>query len=111
VKEVIISAVMTHRPGPEVAGSDVVTASPPRTCGATTSGSAWSNEGTNDMQPTFSRSFNWRADTGGQLRQIRQYRFDDEGAEADWIECKENMGEKIVFSGAGYLIKNTLSTI
>ena len=111
VKQVLIAPVMTTGPGPEVANSDVVT--------GFTATYLWGDNvwvgvvatGQDDMQPTFARSFNWKADTGGQLRQIRQYRFDDEGAEADWIECKENMGEKITFSGAGYLIKNTLSTI
>jgi hypothetical protein len=111
VKEVIISAVMSTGPGPEVANSDVITAF---TATYLWGDNVWVglvNEGTDDMQPTFARSFNWRADTAGQQRQIRQYRFDDEGAEADWIECKENMGEQIVFNGGGYLIKNALSTI
>lgn len=111
VKQVLIAAEMTTGAGPEVANSDVVT--------GFTATYLWGDNvwvgivatGTDDMQPTFSRTFNWKADTGGQLRQVRQYRFEDEGAEADWIEVKENMGEKITFSGAGYLIKNTLSTI
>lgn len=111
VKEVIISSVMTSGLGPELVTADVLTG---YTASFLWGDNVWMGivaEGQNDMEPTFSRSFNWRADTGGQQRQIRQYRHEDEGTEADWIECKENMGEKITFSGGGYLIKNTLSTI
>jgi hypothetical protein len=111
VKEIIISAVMTTGAGPEVSGSDVVTGFTATYLWGDNVWVGFIDPSPNDMQPTFSRTFNWRADTGNQLRQIRQYRHEDEGAEADWIECKENMGEKIVFSGAGFLYKNTLSTI
>lgn len=111
VKEVIIASVMTTGQGPEVAGSDVVTGFTATYLWGDTVWVGLVNPTPDDMQPTFSRTFNWRDDTGGQLRQIRQYRFEDEGAEADWIECKENMGEKIVFTGAAGIIKNTLSTI
>jgi hypothetical protein len=69
------------------------------------------NEGQNDMVPTFARSFNWRAETGGQDRQIREYRAEDEGREGNWIECKEAVGEQIVYADAGGIIINTLSTI
>jgi hypothetical protein len=42
---------------------------------------------------------------------MREYRMEDEGREGTWIECKEAIGEKIIFADAGYLISNTLSTI
>lgn len=111
VKEVLIVQAMTTGAGPEVAGSDVVT-------GFTNTylwlDNVWIglvNDGQNDMAPSFARTFNWTAETAGQRRQIRQYRAEDEGREADWIECKEAMSEAIVYSGAGYLIKNTLAAI
>lgn len=111
VKEVIFSASMSAGSGPEVADSDVIT-------GFTTTylwgDSVWVgliSEGSNQNQPTFSRSFNWTAETAGQNRQIRKYRAEDEGREGDWIECKEAISESIVFANAGALIINTLSTI
>jgi hypothetical protein len=111
VKEVLIAQVMTVGAGPEVVTSDVVTGFTPAYLWGDNVWIGLVDDGQNDMSPTFSRTFNWRVDTGGQLRQVRQYRHEDEGTEADWIEVKENMGEKIVFSGAGYLIKNTLAAI
>ena len=111
VKQVLIASVMSTGPGPDVVGSDVVAGF---TATYLWGDNVWVglvDDNPNDMMPTFSRTFNWKGDTGGQLRQVRQYRFDDEGAEADWIEVKENMGEKIVFSGAGGVVKNCLSYI
>jgi hypothetical protein len=111
VKEVILSSSMSAGPGPEVAESDVIT-------GFTTTylwgDSVWIglvNDAGNQNQPTFARSFNWTKETGGQTRQIRQYRSEDEGREGAWIECKEAVTESIVFANAGALILNTLSTI
>jgi hypothetical protein len=69
------------------------------------------NEGQNDGVPTFARSFNWRRRRAARNGQIRQYRAEDEGREADWIECKEAIGEQIVYADAGGIIINTLSTI
>jgi hypothetical protein len=111
VKEVLIAAVMTTGPGPESATADVVTGFVPTYLWGDNVWIGVVNRETTQRQPTFARSFNWRVDTAGQQRQIRQYRHEDEGTECDWIECKENMGEKIVFSSAGYLIKNTLAAI
>lgn len=110
VKEVLIAPQMFAGAGPDLAVADVVTG---YTLTYLWADNVWIGiaDDSTDLAVTFARAFNWRADTGGQIRQVRQYRFDDEGAEADWIECKENMGEKIVYSAAGYLIKNTLSTI
>jgi hypothetical protein len=111
VKEVIISASMSAGSGPEVADSDVIT-------GFTTT-YLWGDfvwvgliaDGQNQNQPTFARSFNWQAETGGQERQVRKYRAEDEGREGDWIEVKEAVSELVVFANAGALIINTLSTI
>lgn len=111
IKQVLIASVMTAGPGPEVAGADVVTGYTMSWLWLDNVWIGYVDPTQNELAPTFARSFNWRGDTGGQQRQIRQYRFDDEGAEADWIECKENMDEQIVFSGAGFLYKNTSSTI
>jgi hypothetical protein len=69
------------------------------------------NDASNQNQPTFARSFNWLAESGGQIRQIRKYRAEDEGRETDWIECKEAVSELIVFANAGAVVLNTLSTI
>lgn len=109
VKEVILSSSMSAGAGPEVAESDVIT-------GFTTTylwgDNVWIglvNDGSNQNRPTFARSFNWRAETGGQERQIRKYRAEDEGREGDWIECKEAITESIVFPDAGALIINTLA--
>jgi hypothetical protein len=111
VKQVMLVQSMTAGPGPEVAGSDVIT-------GYTTSylwgDTVWAGlvagDGRNDMDPSFARSFNWAAGTGGQVRRIRRYRMADEGQEGDWIECTEAMDERITYSGAGGVIKNTSST-
>lgn len=111
VKEVIPAASMSVGAGPEVAGSDVVTGYTPTYLWGDTVWVGLIGEGTNEEQPSFSRSFNWRKETGGQERQVRKYRDPDEGTERDWIECKEAVGEKIVFADAGGIIINTLSTI
>lgn len=109
VKEVILSSSMSAGPGPEVAESDVIT-------GFTTTylwgDNVWIGlvgDGNSQNRPTFARSFNWRAETAGQERQIRKYRAEDEGREGDWIECKEAITESIVFANAGALIINTLA--
>jgi hypothetical protein len=111
VKEVIPAQSLSAGPGPEVADADVVTGYTNTYLWGDTVWVGLINAGQNDMVPTFSRSFNWRAETGGQDRQIRQYRAEDEGREADWIECKEAVGEQIVYADAGGIIINTLSTI
>lgn len=111
VKEVIPAASMSVGAGPEVAGSDVVTGFVPTYLWGDTVWVGLINDGQNDNAPSFARSFNWKKETAGQERQIRQYRAEDEGREADWIECKEAIGEKIIFADAGGIIANTLSTI
>jgi hypothetical protein len=112
VREVIIGRTAVSAGGPK-AGVDIVT-------GITTTylwgDTVWvgltdPEAGDDEETPAFARSFNWREETGGQEIQIRQYRFMDEGAEADWIEAKQAMDEKIVFKDAGAIIVNTLSTI
>lgn len=110
VKEVIPAPSMTVGAGPEVADSDVITGFTPAYLWGDTVWVGLVAAGDNNA-PSFSRSFNWRKESGGQDRQIRKYRAEDEGREADWIECKEAIGEKIVFADAGGIIINTLSTI
>jgi hypothetical protein len=111
LREVIIAAAFGAGVGPEIEGADLIT-------GVTTvplwGDNVWIglvNEGANDMVPTFARTFTWRAATGGQDRQVRTYRMPDEGQEGDYIEVKAAEGEKVVYSAAGGVIKNTLSTI
>lgn len=111
MREAIILSPMSAGQGPESEGSDVITGYPTTYLWGDNVWIGLVNEGANDMVPTFARSFNWKAETGGQDRQIRQYRMSDEGQEGDWIECKEAVGEKVVYSAAGGVIKNTLSTI
>jgi hypothetical protein len=111
VKEVKFAASMSVGAGPEVADSDVVTGFTPTFLWGDTVWVGLINQGQNQNAPTFSRSFNWRAESGGQDRQIRKYRTDDEGREGDWIECKEAIGEQIIYADAGGIIINTLSTI
>jgi hypothetical protein len=112
VKEVIPApAMFTGGNAPETADSDVITAYQPAYLWGDTVWVGLINGSRTDRVPTFSRSFNWREESGGQDRQIRQYRCEDEGREADWTEAKEAIGEKIVFADAGGIIVNTLSTI
>jgi hypothetical protein len=111
VKEVIPAPTMTVGPGPEVADSDVVTGFTSTYLWGDTVWVGLINQGQNEMVPSFARSFNWLAETGGQPRQIREYRMSDEGQEGNWIECKEAVGEQIVYADAGGIIINTLSTI
>jgi hypothetical protein len=111
VKEVIFSASMSTGSGPEVADSDVITGYTPTFLWGDTVWVGLINQGQNQNAPSFARSFNWTAETAGQERQIRKYRTDDEGREGDWIECKEAVGEKIIYADAGGIIINTLSTI
>ena len=110
VKEVLTPATQYVGSGPKNAANDIIT-------GITTTylwgdnvwvGVVAPENGGND-EYSFSRSFNWTAETGGQELQIRQYRMADEGQEGDWIEGKEAIDEKIVASFAGGLIKNVLS--
>jgi hypothetical protein len=110
VKEVIFSASMSVS-GPEVADSDVITGFTPTYLWGDTVWVGLINEGRNQNAPSFARSFNWRAATGNQDRQIRVYRAADEGQESEWHECKEAVGEQIVYADAGGIIINTLSTI
>lgn len=109
VKEVIPAPSMSVGAGPEVADSDVITGFTPTYLWGDTVWVGAIADGPD--APSFSRSFNWTPETGGQKRQIRQYRAEDEGREGDWVECKEAIGEKIVFADAGGIIINTLSTI
>jgi hypothetical protein len=111
VKEVILSSAMSAGPGPEVADSDVITGFTTTYLWGDTVWVGLVNDGSNQNQPTFARSFNWTAESGGQIRQIRKYRAEDEGREGDWIECKEAVSEVVVFANAGAVIINTLSTI
>jgi hypothetical protein len=111
VKDVIMAASMSAGTGPEVADADVITGFTTTYLWGDTVWVGLVNEGQNDGVPSFARSFNWTEETGGQERQIRQYRAEDEGREADWIECKEAVGEQIVFADSGGIIINTLSTI
>jgi hypothetical protein len=111
IKEVIISRSMTAGAGLEIAGADVVTGYTASYLWLDTVWIGLIAEGQNQMVPTFSRTFNWTAATGGQVRQVRTYRSADEGQQADWIEVLESVDEQITFSGAGGIIVNTLSTI
>jgi hypothetical protein len=111
VKNVIPLTAVSAGTGPEVEGADVITGYPTTYLWADNVWIGLVNEGANQRQPTFARGFNWRAESGNQDRQIRRYRAEDEGREGDWIECKEAIGEKVVYSSAGGVIKNTLSTI
>lgn len=111
VKEVILSSAMSAGGGPEVADSDVITGFTTTYLWGDTVWIGLINEAGNQNAPTFARSFNWTAETGGQIRQIRKYRCEDEGREGDWIECKEAVSESIVFANAGAVVLNTLSTI
>ena len=111
VKEVIISRSMTAGAGLEIAGADVLTGYTASYLWLDTVWVGLIAEGQNDMVPTFSRSFNWTAATGGQTRQVRTYRAADEGQQADWVECLEAIDEQITFNGAGGIIVNTLSTM
>jgi hypothetical protein len=111
VKQVIFSATSSVGPGPEVADSDVVSAFTNTYLWGDTVWVGLIAETSNQDDPAFARSFNWTAETGGQERQVRKYRAEDEGREADWIEVKEAIGEKLTFAIAGAVILNTLSTI
>lgn len=111
VKEVMTAASMSVGAGPEVADSDVITGFTPTYLWGDTVWVGLIGEGSNDNTVSFARSFNWKKETAGQERQIRKYRAEDEGREGDWIECKEAVGEKVIFKDAGGIIVNTLSTI
>lgn len=111
VKEVITAASMSVGAGPETADSDVITGYVPTYLWGDTVWVGLINEGRNQNEPSFARSFNWKKETRGQERQIRKYRAEDEGREADWIECKEAISETIVFADAGGIIINTSSLI
>lgn len=111
IKEVIISRAMSAGAGLEIAGSDVISGYPTTYLWLDNVWIGLIAEGENQMVPTFSRTFAWTAATGGQIRQVRTYRSMDEGQQADWVEVQEAVDEQITFSGAGGLIKNTLSTI
>lgn len=112
VKEVVILLSMSVGAGPANAGSDIVTGYTPAYLWGDTVwvGIIGDGDPSEDL-PVFSRSFNWTADTGGQERQIREYRMADEGQEGNWIECKESIDEKVVFSSAGAIIVNTSSNV
>lgn len=58
---------------------------------------------------TFARQFSYKAETGGQEIQIRQYRMADEGQRGDWIEAAEQRDLKLTANFAGALITNTLA--
>ena len=111
VKEVLLVAVQTVGAGLETEGMNILS--------GWTSSYLWGDNvwigyidpTNNDQAPTFSRSLNWKAGTGGQERQVRQYRMPDEGMRGDWIEVAEAIREVLIYSEAGYLVKNTLSTL
>jgi hypothetical protein len=110
VKEVILAASQSSAL-PEVADADVVTGYTTTFMWGDTVWVGLVNRDRNQRAPSFARSFNWRKQTNGQDRLIRVYPTDDEGREADWTECKEAVGEQIVYADAGGIIINTLSTI
>lgn len=109
VKEVIIAASASVGAGPEVADSDVITGFTSTQLWGDTVWIGVINEGRNAGVPYFSRSFNWKAGTGGQRRRVKQYRMSDEGQEGDWIEVAEAMDEKVTMALAGGLVINTLA--
>lgn len=111
VKEVIIATAFSAQ-GPKIDGVNLLT--------GYTAAPLWGDDvwigklgvaGQTQEELGFSYSFNYTKETNGQEREIREYRMADEGQEGDWIEVKEAVDEKITFADAGYLIKNTLSTI
>ena len=113
IREVLHALASSAGPGPEVAGSDVVS-------GYTTTylwgDTIWAGVRADadgvDMFAPFSRSFNWEAGTNGQPREVRRYRMADEGQRGDWIEVAEAIDDqKIVYKEAGAVIKNASSTI
>lgn len=59
----------------------------------------------------FAATAYWTGDTNGQRRVVREYDDADPGREVSWYEVKEE--RKVIATNklAGYLIKNTLSTI
>ena len=113
VREVLHALAASAGPGPEVAGSDVIT-------GYTTTylwgDTIWAGvrgdaDGV-DMFAPFTRSFNWEPGTNNQPREVRTYRMADEGQRGDWIEVAEAIDDtKIVHKFAGAIIKNASSTI
>lgn len=113
IREVLHALASSAGPGPEVAGSDVIS-------GYTTTylwgDTIWAGvrgdaDGV-DMYAPFTRSFNWEPGTNGQPREVRRYRMADEGQRGDWIEVAEAIDDqKIVFKDAGAVIKNASSTI
>ena len=111
VKQVLLASSLAATPAIEVEGSDVVTG---YTSARIWPDSIWiglvAGDGKNQQQPSFARSFHWKVETGGQDRQVKVYRDPDEGKEADWVEVKEAVGEKVQFPLAGGLITNCLST-
>jgi hypothetical protein len=109
VKEVLVAQSHTAGASVEVAGSDVITGYTTTNLWGDTVWVGLINEGGNQMQPSFARSFNWAAATNGQRRRTRVYRMADEGQEGDWIEVAEAMDEKIVAAFAGGIIINTLA--
>lgn len=111
VEEVILGQSVTAGAGPEVAGSDVITGYPTTYLWGDTIWAGLIGDESNIRMPSFSRSFNWTTETGGQIRQTREYRMADEGQEGTWIEVKEAIAEKIVFAGGGAIITNALSTV
>jgi hypothetical protein len=110
VKEVLLAMPLAAGTV-EVAGADVVSGYPTSYLWGDTVWAGLIAEGQNDMLPTFARSLNYSALTGGQTRQTRKYRDADEGTRSDWIEVAEALDEKITYSAAGGIIVNTLSTI
>lgn len=111
VKQVLIAQTLTVPAGLEIAGADPVTGYVATYLWKDFVWAGVVDESTNDMVPSFARTLQFRALTGGAPRQVRQYRAADEGQRADWIEVAEALDEVITFSGAGGLIVNTLSTV
>lgn len=111
VKEVLISQSMTTGSGPETADSDVITGFVPTYLWGDTIWIGIVNANENQGAPWFARTFRWNGETSGSDRQVRIYRSEDEGQEADWIEVKEARGEKLAFADGGAILSNCLSTI
>jgi hypothetical protein len=111
VKEVIPASSMSAGPGPEVADSDVVTGFTTTYLWGDTVWVGLINEGQNDMRAELRALVQLDRGDGRPGTADPQYRAEDEGREADWIECKEAIGEQIVYADAGGIIINTLSTI
>jgi hypothetical protein len=85
---------MSAGAGPEVADSDVVTGFTTTYLWGDTVWVGLINERQNQNEPTFARSFNWTAETGGQERQIRQYRARTKAAKATGSSARKRSANR-----------------